>query len=93
MKSKTIAFLIIGFLIFLGRAIYVYARSGYESVMMRNMMNGGYNYKNEDYSAKSYTNAKLSEDAKISTNPQLKNQKNTYYVSRFLESIKKGNNN
>jgi len=29
----------------------------------------------------------------VSTNPQLKDQKNIYYISRFLESIKKGNNN
>jgi|GEM_PF-2463072 mono/diheme cytochrome c family protein len=137
MKNKTSAFLIIGFLAFLGTAMYVYAQSGYEPAMMRDMMNGNYNNKN--YFAKNYTSAKLSEDTKkgealfeslcaqchgqyaqgkigpniqgasisninwalsnvsmmgsVSTNPQLKDQKNIYYISRFLESIKKGNNN
>ncbi|OSS41498.1 hypothetical protein DESAMIL20_1051 [Desulfurella amilsii] len=139
MKNKITAFLIIGFLAFLSTAMYVYAQSGYEPMMMRDMMNGGYNYNNENYSAKSFPNAKLSEDAKkggvlfeslcaqchgqyaqgkigpniqgaslsninwalknvsmmnsVSTNPQLKNQKNIYYISKFLKSIKKGDNN
>uniref|UniRef100_A0A832EXB5 Uncharacterized protein n=1 Tax=Desulfurella acetivorans TaxID=33002 RepID=A0A832EXB5_DESAE len=62
MKNKTSAFLIIGFLAFLGTAMYVYAQSGYEPAMMRDMMNGNYNNKN--YFAKNYTSAKLSEDTK-----------------------------
>lgn len=138
MKNKKYAFLIIGLLAFLFTAMYVYAQSGYGPMMMRNMMNGGYNY-NESYSAKSSTNTKLSENAKkgeilfeslcaqchgqyaqgkigpniqgasisninwalknvslmnsVSTNPQLKDQKNVYYISEFLKSIKRGDNN
>jgi len=44
MKNKTSAFLIIGFLAFLGTAMYVYAQSGYEPAMMRDMMNGNYKW-------------------------------------------------
>lgn len=137
MKNKTTTFITIGFLAFLITAMYVYLHSGYEP-MMRNMMNGGYNYNNEDYSYKYQTNAKLSQDAKkgevlfeslcaqchgqyaqgkigpniqgafinninwalrnvsmmnsVRTNPDLKNQKNIYYIYRFLESIQKGSN-
>jgi hypothetical protein len=82
MKNRLVIFASIAILAFLGTSMYFYA----QGKIGPNIQNASLS--NIDWALKNVSMMNF-----LNSKSQLKNQKNIYYISRFLESIKKGNNN